>query len=128
MEVVQLIINGTTRFSMMVARLVEMEGLANVVAYTTLKRFINEPTLDGKEIVPFEDLKSRFDNEKVCVLNTIGYSKMNTVRERVKDEIVESGFVNYSYISPNAFVAIDHSILSNKGCIIMPNAFIGTNV
>lgn len=58
MEVVQLVINGTTKFSMMVARLVEMEGVANVVAYTTLRRFINEPTFDGKEIVPLKTFKT----------------------------------------------------------------------
>ena len=128
MGVTKLIINGTTKFSTMVARLVEMEGLAEVVAYTTTSRFINETTLGGKQVVPFEELAGRFDRRNVCILNTIGYSKMNTVRERVNNEIEESGFAQYSYISPRAFVAIEQSDLVEKGCIIMPNAFIGNDV
>lgn len=112
----------------MVAKLVEMEGLAKVVAYTTARRFINETALEEKQIVPFEELADRFDKQNVCILNTIGYSKMNTVRERVNNEIEESGFAQYSYISPRAFVAIEHSELANKGCIIMPNAFVGSDV
>ena len=123
-----LIINGTTKFSTMIAHLIEMEGLANVIAYTTARRFINKTILCGKDVVPFEELTDCFDKQKVRILNTIGYSKMNTLRERVNTEIEESGFSQYSYISSKAFVAIDKSELADKGCIIMPNAFIGTDV
>lgn len=130
MEVTQLIINGTTKFSTMVARLIEMEGEAKVIAFTTAKQFINDKMLEGKPVVPFEELTERFDNRKVRILNTIGYSKMNTVRERVNQEIEESGFTQYSYISKHAFVAEQPrlSSLLTAGCIIMPNAFIGTEV
>jgi len=128
MEVTQLVINGTTKFSTMVAKLIEMEGLAEVVAYTTAKRFINETTLEGKLVVPFEELADRFDKRDVRILNTIGYSKMNTVRERVNNEIEESGFAQYSYISKHAFVASPLSCLLSAGCIIMPNAFVGPEV
>ena len=124
----QILINGTTKFSSMIARLIEMEGLANVVAYTTARRYITSTTLCGKDVVPFEELTERFDKLDVRILNTIGYSKMNTLRERVNIEIEESGFLQYSYISSSAFVAIDKSELEDKGCIIMPNAFIGTDV
>ena len=128
MGVTQLIINGTTKFSTMIAKLVEMEGLAKVVAYTTASRFINETTLEGKQVFPFEELVDRFDKREVRILNTIGYSKMNTVRERVNNEIEESGFVQYSYISSRAFVASKKSELADKGCIILPNAFVGPKV
>lgn len=128
MGIVKLIINGTTQFSTMIAKLVEMEGRAEIVAFTTARRFINEAHLDGKPVVPFEDLTSRYDLENTRILNTIGYSKMNTVRERVNAEIEESGFVQYSYISSKAFIAVNKEDLENKGVIIMPNAFIGTDV
>lgn len=128
MEVTKLIINGTTKFSTMVARLVEMDGLAKVEAFTTSKRFICDSSLAGKDIIPFEELFDRFDKDEVQVLNTIGYSKMNTVRERVNAEIEESGFTLYSYISPRAFIAIEYKELLNTGCIIMPGAFIGNDV
>jgi len=128
MEITRLIINGTTKFSMMIAKLVEMEGGTEVIAYTTARRFVNETTIEGKQVVPFEELSDRFDKREVRILNTIGYSKMNTVRERVNNEIDESGFVQYSYISPRAFVASKKSELIDKGCIILPNAFVGPEV
>lgn len=128
MELVQLIINGTTKFSTMIAELVELEGLAKVVAYTTNRCFINEPSLGGKEIVPFEELTERFEKSSIRILNTIGYSKMNTVRERVNDDIAATGIMPFSYISKRAFIAMPIEDIMTLGCIIMPNVFIGTNV
>lgn len=112
----------------MVARLVEQEGLAEVIAYTTARQFVTKKMLEGKQVIPFEDFADRFDKRDVRILNTIGYTKMNTLRERVNNEIEESGFTSCSYISPRAFVTINQSELVNKGCIIMPNAFIGNDV
>lgn len=103
-------------------------GGVEIVAFTTARRFINEVYVDGKLVVPFEDLSNRYDKEGTRILNTIGYSKMNTVRERVNAEIEESGFTQYSYISSKAFIAVNKEDLENKGVIIMPNAFIGTDV
>ena len=128
MEVTQLIINGTTKFSTMIAKLVEMEGLAEVVAYTTARRFINGITLEGKQVVPFEELSDLFDKREVRILNTVGYSKMNTVRERVNEEIEVAGFTQYSYISKLSFFAPPISKIMSYGCIIMPNAFVGPEV
>jgi len=128
MELIQLIINGTTKFSSMIAELVEMEGLAKVVAYTTKKSLIDKPTLGGKEVVPFEELNDRFDKKAVRILNTIGYSKMNTIRERVNDEIASVEIQPFSYISTRAFIAKSTDDLLTSGCIIMPNVFIGSNV
>jgi len=128
MELVKLILNGTTKFSIMVSRLIEYEGLAQVVAFTTKKCFIEEPFIDGKEVVPFEDLNCRFDNKSYKILNTIGYSKMNTIRERVNVEIEDLGFIPFSYISKKAFIMPTSYDLVSLGCIIMPNVFLGTNV
>lgn len=126
---IQLIINGTTQFSTMVAQLVEMEGNAEVLAFTTLSRYINVSSIRGKKVVPFEELGDLFDKNSIRILNTIGYSKMNTVRERVNKEIEDSGFLQYSYISNRAFIAPPPtSELLSSGCIIMPNVFIGPEV
>ena len=130
MELVQLLINGTTSFSTMIAELIEMEGLAKVVAYTTKSSFIKQSTLKGKEIILFEEIKNHFDSDKYRILNTIGYSKMNTVRERVNKEIESTGLRPFSYISKHAFISpsIESSDLWSSGCIIMPSVFIGSNV
>ena len=129
MGVIQLVINGTTQFSTMVAQLVEMEGNAKVLAFTTLSRYITVSSIRGKKVVPFEELGDLFDKNSIRILNTIGYSKMNTVRERVNKEIADSGFLQYSYISNRAFIAPPTtSELLSSGCIIMPNVFVGPDV
>ena len=125
---IQLVINGTTQFSTMVAQLVEMEGNAKVLAFTTLSRYITVSSIRGKKVVPFEELGDLFDKNSIRILNTIGYSKMNTVRERVNKEIADSGFLQYSYISNRAFIVPPTFELLSSGCIIMPNVFIGPDV
>ena len=128
MELTHLIINGTTRFSSMIASLIELEGIAKIVAFTTKRSLITDESIDGKRVVPFEDLCSVFDKNTHFILNTIGYSKMNTIRERVNRDIEQLGFRPFSYISKRAFVSVEPDDLLSKGCIIMPNAFVGTNV
>ena len=128
MEIIQLIISGTTKFSTMIAKLIEMEGGAKVIAFTTAKRFIQEESLCGKKVIPFEELTDYYNTQDIRVLNTIGYSKMNSIRERVNEEIEEAGLLQFSYISRHAFVAASIIPLLSIGCIIMPNAFIGPEV
>lgn len=119
------IINGTTPFSSMIRKIIEADGGGNVLCFTTLRKFIKSSQIDGLPIVATEDLPRVFDISEVSVVNTVGYSKMNTVREKAQSELDSFGLRTVSYISPKANV---YSKDIENGCIIMPGAFVGPDV
>lgn len=122
---IDLIIVGTSKASALIACVIEREEQANVLAYTTYRSMINETSLEGKPIVAIEDLNELYDMKSVYVLNTIGYTDMNTVRERVFKDMKERFANIYTFISKNALVYTDNIGI---GSIVMPGAYVGPYV
>lgn len=118
------IINGTTPFSSMIRKIIEAEG-GKVLCFTTLRKFIDSTKIEELPIVATEDLADRFDIGEIFVVNTVGYTKMNTIREKAQSELDAFNLRTVSYISKKANVYSDDI---GKGCIIMPGAFVGPNV
>lgn len=87
MEMIKIIIMGTTPFSVVIAELISREGIYDVIGFSTKKEFIKENTLYGLPIIAQEKLKDKYKEEDFVVLNTIGYGKMNCIRERVNEEL-----------------------------------------
>ena len=118
------IINGTTPFSSMIRKIIEAEG-GKVLCFTTLRKFIDSTKIEELPIIATEDLADRFDIGEIFVVNTVGYTKMNTIREKAQSELDAFNLRTVSYISKKANVYSDDI---GKGCIIMPGAFVGPNV
>lgn len=72
-----------------------------------------------------KNLKINIKEEDFVVLNTIGYGKMNCIRERVNEELKNDGITLFSYISKNANIYSDDI---GEGCIIMPGTYVGPYV
>lgn len=109
----------------MIRKIIEVEGAGNVLCFTTLRKFIKYSQCDGLPIIATEDLAKVFDSSDVLVVNTVGYSKMNTLREKAQSELDSFNLQTVSYISRNANV---YSEDIGNGCIIMPGAFVGPDV
>lgn len=117
------IIIGTTPFSVMIAKIIEAEvGDGNILAYSTLKCFIKELEIDGVPVIATEDLSSTFNLSQCTILNTIGYSHMNLLREKVQRELEDLGITVGTYISKKANV---YTSDISEGNIILPGSFIG---
>ena len=82
-----LIIVGTSKASALIACVIEREEQARVLAYTTYRSMIKENSLAGKPVVAIEDLNELYDMKNTYILNTIGYTEMNTVREMLGGRI-----------------------------------------
>lgn len=122
---IDLVIVGTSKASALIACVIEHEAQANVIAYTTYRSMIKETSLEGKPIVAIEDLNEMYDMKSVYVLNTIGYTDMNTVREKVFKDIKDRFPNIYTFISKHALMYTDKIGL---GSIIMPGAYVGPYV
>lgn len=95
------------------------------MAFTTLSKFIVGEAFDGVPVIATEDLHNYFNMDEISVINTVGYSKMNTIREKAQAELEEFGFKIGNYHSKNAYIYTDKI---GPGNIILPGAFIGPHV
>lgn len=120
----ELIILGTTIYSATTRKILEKEGV-NVVGYSTYREYMNGNEYEGLPVFPFQDLDLIFGTDKFMVINTIGYSNMNKIREKVYYDIKRKGYQLYTFISKNALVYTDDI---GEGSLIMPNAYIGPYV
>ena len=120
-----LIIVGTSKASALIACVIEREEQARVLAYTTYRSMIKENSLAGKPVVAIEDLNEMYDMENTYILNTIGYTEMNTVRERVFKDMKQRFKNIYTFLSKNALIYTDSIGL---GSIVMPGAYVGPYV
>lgn len=126
MELKRIIINGTTPFSVVIKRIIEQEmGIGIVLGFTTLRKLINEYILDDLPIIATEDIPSLYNRNDIVIVNTVGYSKMNTLRKKAQIELEELGLNITTYISSKANV---YSNKVGRGSIIMPGSFVGPDV
>lgn len=109
----------------MVARLIEEENESKVVAFSVNKQYCSEDCIEGYPVVPFEDLADVYKGE-IKILNTVGYTKMNTVRERLYSESLSRRYSNTNFISRRAIVMGRY--VAGQGTIVLPGAVIGDNV
>lgn len=117
-----IIIVGTNPYSLTLHKILQKEGI-NVIAYSTYKEFITEKEIEGLPIVAFEDIDSLYEKDTYKLLNTIGYSKMNSIRSKVYYDIKNKKYPIYTFISKDAYVITPEFI--GEGSIIMPMSYIG---
>lgn len=120
----ELIILGTTMYSATTRKILEKEGV-RVLGYSTYRDYIQENEYDGLPVYPFEELDFIFGVGEFMVINTIGYSNMNKIREKVYYDTKKKGYKLYTFISKSALVYTDDI---GEGSLIMPNAYIGPYV
>ena len=117
------IILGTTLFSTVIRRLIENEGQGKVVAYSTSAELISDRIFDNLPVEPTEVVM----DSGLLFINTIGYSKMNTIRQKVSMQFYKHNIPISSFISKRALIYTDEKLLGTES-IIMPGAYIGPEV
>src|SRR5690625_1378950 len=115
----------------MLKKIIEKEQVAKVVAFTVDEKYITQAdsrkyAKSDQPLIPFEIIKEYYPPSKYKILNTIGYTKMNEIRKEKSEECLKKGYKLFTFISRNAITLSD--INKDTGNIIMPGAYIGTNV
>jgi sugar O-acyltransferase (sialic acid O-acetyltransferase NeuD family) len=97
-----LVIFGTGDFARIACRYFEADSEHDVVAFTVHERYIETPTLLGREIVPFEQLADRYPPDAVSMFVAIGFSRVNQARAEMYAECKERGYELVSFVSSQA--------------------------
>lgn len=116
----QIIIFGTGEFADVLTGKLEQDGKI-VTGYTVNEAYLKERTYNDKPVYAFETLNQMTDAGNCEIfIGTIG-KHMLSYREKVYQEILQSGYHMPNYISSTAHVAAD--VIGN-GNIIMENVVV----
>lgn len=103
---------------------IEKDSNLKILAFSSYREFRTEDILDGLPVVDFEEINNLYDYKSIGIIIAIGYSQMNTIREKVFHDCQKYNLNVVTYISPKANVYSPHI---GKGAIIRA-AHIGVNV
>ena len=121
------IIFGLSCFSDLVANYIEEEKTYEIVAYTVNKEYLDVTFHNNKPVVALEELEKFYNMDNIDIINTVGYSKMNGLREKVFYDIKK---LNYKIGSFYSEKSLYYSNIKDFGVgnIILPFSHIGLHV
>ncbi|MBP3889386.1 MAG: acetyltransferase [Cellulosilyticum sp.] len=116
----KVVILGVGSFARELRAYIERDEAYTVVAFCVDKEFVTES--EDLPIISLEDLPRLYPSDEHEVLIAIGYSKLNTLRQKKFKQIQEMGYTIASYVSKKANI---NTNLLGVGNIILDNVRIG---
>lgn len=94
----------------------------DVVGFSEESEYIKLKSFNSLPIFEFEKIETLFSVSETKILVAVGPNQINTIRERLYNEVKQKGFTCISYIHPKAFVWNENHIGENS--FIFPNAIV----
>lgn len=115
-----LIIFGDSQFSERISKYIIAEGKDKLIAFTQEKQYMTRYEINNHKVIPFENLA--LIKEDFEIILGVGYSNINTLREKIYNYCKSAGYKVGTYISTHAICYSDDI---GEGCFICPGALIG---
>lgn len=115
-----LIIFGDSQFSERISKYIIAEGKDNLIAFTQEKQYMKRCDINNYKVIPFEELSSV--HEEFEIILGVGYSNMNTLREKIYKLCKSAGYKVGTYISAHAICYTEDI---GDGNFVCPGAVIG---
>ncbi len=100
----KLVIVGDSAFAEVAYEYFTHDSPYEVVAFTVEEVYLKRATLFGLPVVPFEELRQRFDPADTDFYAAVVYTQLNRLRARLVAAAKALGFQPASYVSSRAFV------------------------
>lgn len=117
-----LLIFGINKFAELMKYYIENTTDYVVSAYTVNREYVEKKSIEGTDVIPFEEIDKIYGNKQVKILVAVGYNNMNNVRKKVFDNIIKKGYIIISYIHPSSNIA--ENIEMSTGNIILEDVLI----
>ncbi|WP_310604082.1 acetyltransferase [Anaerosporobacter sp.] len=121
----RIIIIGNSSYSDTIRYYIEEDASREVVAYAAEEKYITEDTRNGLPVVNIDNLIEMYNSEEYSVIMGIGYTDMNSIRERLYNKCLGMGYDIENYIHSTA--VISKNAIIGRGNIFLENAIVGPN-
>lgn len=97
----------------------EEDGGREIVAITMDREFIQETSMLGVDVVPFDKIESTYPKDSFEIFVALSYSGVNNNRRRVCEKVASLGYTMPSYVSSKATVF--STFVHGYNCFILEN-------
>jgi len=126
------VIFGTGDFARIAQVYFTRDSALTVAAFTADRDRIEQPTLLGLDVVPFEDLLATHPPDRFAMFVAIGFSRMNKARAEVYRRCKDLGYELVTYVCSKAVLWGENEIGDNtfilESNVVQPFVKIGSNV
>jgi sugar O-acyltransferase (sialic acid O-acetyltransferase NeuD family) len=127
----RLVIVGAGEFAEIAFEYFSHDSEYEVAAFSVDAQYIKSIELEGRPVVPYEDLESRYPPNSFAVFVAIPSTQLNRLRTRFYNDAKSKGYRFASYVSSRAFVWRNAKIGENtfvfENNVIQPFVTIGNN-
>jgi len=128
----KLVIFGNAEIASLAKYYFEQDSKYTVVAFTVDDEYCNEDTFEGLPLIPFSQVKSKYNPNDYDMHVALSYQKLNKLREAKFFQAKNAGYALASYVSSKSVSWPDLSIGENcfilENQTIQPTVKIGDNV
>src|SRR5208283_380082 len=93
------IIFGTGDFARVASVYLTKDSPHQVEGFTVHERFLVEPILLGKPVIPFETLEARYPPDRYSLLVATGFRGVNKVRAEIYSSCKQLGYEFITYVN-----------------------------
>jgi sugar O-acyltransferase (sialic acid O-acetyltransferase NeuD family) len=126
-----LVIVGAGEFAMIANEYFTHDSDFDVQAFSVETAYLKKPTLEGRPVIPYEDIEAHYPPGECDVFVAIPASQLNRLRRRFYEDLKLKGYQFATYISSHAFVWRNAKIGQNtfifENNVIQPYVTIGDN-
>jgi len=127
----EVVIFGAGDYARIAAVYLDRDSEHRVLSFTVDGALIDRSELNGKPVMPFEDLLERYPPDRVKLLVAIGFSGLNKGRTDVYERCKKLGYGFITYVNSRAYqwgnVEIGENTFIFEANVLQPFVQIGNN-
>jgi len=116
----KLIIYGNGRIARIIYQF--LKNHFDVTAFTVDEKLIEENSIEGLPLIPFEDIQEKYSADSYKMLIAVGYIQLNALRAQKYQEAKLKGYSFINYIHPS--VELHDSVKLGENNVILDHATI----
>ena len=115
----KLIVFGTAEMAEMASFYFSNDSSHEVVGFTVDDEYVSESMFQNKPVIPFSEIKKKFDPKIYKMHVALSYKNMNEIREKKFHEVKDEGFELASYICSK--IAMWPDLSYGENCFVLEN-------
>lgn len=116
-----LLLYGNGSFAHLLKWYIDHDDPREIAAVTVEQQYITDPFFEEKKILPFEQIEEFYPPDETEILLGVGYSGMNTVRQKIFESCKEKGYSIAQYVHSSAIL---NDVHMGEGNIILEDTLV----
>ena len=126
-----IILAGNAITANILYKYIDIDTRYKIIGFTVDDDYVTTQAPNNLPCIGLSNIKENFNPQDVKIIMAIGYTKLNTIREKIYLKLKSLGYTIETYVHPNATILTTYPIGEGSvimaGSLIEPDAKVGSN-